>query len=978
MRSRPARSSKLIILFMVMALLAAACTSSDNSATNDPDNDDVASSGESGDDAPADQDESNGQTDGDDAAPAASSFAAPDPDLSRIEISDDVRSGVLDNGLTYFVQSNDSPGGSVSLRLAVKAGGLHEDPIGTGVAHFLEHMMFNGTEQFPGATLDATLRSIGAEIGPDFNAFTADTQTVYQLQVADQGNNVSIAFDVLAQWASAALIEPDEVDAERPVVREELRLRDESGDGIVGEAFNLAYFQDTPFEGVSVSGTAETVNAITPEDLRTFYDTWYRPDNIAIVAVGDQSLDDLEQQIIDRFEAMEPRGEIVEPPVVGDFDLRTEPLVEAVVEPTFADSFVSVDIPIRSWDLSTVGGNELLLTEIALGIAIDNRLTEGVASGRLDLRRGGGGWFPRNGDLAYIGFNFDADDLVAGTEVFMTELQGSLQNPFSQDEIDRAVDSILSFEEQRLAQFETTQDDDFADEIVRYFVDGNEIAFVEDSVERNLDFLESLSADEANNHWGWLLSSSAPILLAVGPDAERVGDPADHLAAVEAASQAIVDVVDDEIDEIDVLIEAPDSVDEVESNDLDNGDRELVFANGHRVLFADSSISEGQISLVSESPGGRAVLSDDDGALASAALDVVSASGLAEWSPTQIRRHLATIDADVTPVISDFTEGFSGRAATTDAETMFQLLHLLVTQPRVDQVPFDQQIERNRDLIDLLDFDSATAASVAATNARTGGGNFAGAPTDAQIDSLSQSEAERIYSDRFASLDDHTIVVVGDIDEDDVVDLARTWIGTLPPADGADSPGGYPELADVSERLAVGSGTSGGSYIFVATGTREPTVENQVLAEITSRLVNDRIFTVIREELGASYGGFSFSRFVDPGSDVDLVINIDGDPSRIDEIADTVDDELAAIAAGETSAEDFNEAFSVLDAEYDFINNPFIIESLFDEASGGDGPLLSRLSQRQALESIGPNDVAAFVEDLLASGQQVDIRNVPR
>ena len=219
--------------------------------------------------------------------------------------------------------------------------------------------MFNGTEKFPGNTLDDTLRSIGAEIGPDFNAFTSDTETVYQLDVEDRNDNVEIAFDVLSQWASAATLAPDQVAAEAPVVREELRLREESGDGLVNQAFDLAYFADTPFEGTNIIGTPETVDAITSNDLRTFYDDWYRPDNMAVVAVGDRSLDDLEELIIDRFDEIEDRGTTPDAPDISLDQLRQVPWVDVVVEPSFADSFISVDIPIPTWDTTTVGGAEL-------------------------------------------------------------------------------------------------------------------------------------------------------------------------------------------------------------------------------------------------------------------------------------------------------------------------------------------------------------------------------------------------------------------------------------------------------------------------------------------------------------------------------------------------------------------------------------------------------------------------------------------
>ena len=971
---------KLALVVLLLALIAAGCTSTTNEGGGtDPDPDESTSTTEAqavvGDDR--EDEESTEATQAGAWIVDPGAFPEPEPDPTPLEVSDEIRVGVLENGLTYFVRSNDSPGGSVALRLAVRAGGFHEDPLGTGVAHFLEHMMFNGTEQFPGGSLDATLRSIGAEIGPDFNAFTSTNSTGYQLQVVDDGDNVEIAFDVLSEWASAALIEPDAVADEAPVVREELRLRDESPGGIVGVFFEEAYQSGTPYEGVNVSGTAESVGEITEDALRAFYDTWYRPDNMAVIAVGDRSVDDLEDLIIDRFEDKEARGELTPQPNGGDFDLETEVSVDVLIEPSFGDSFISVDIPIRTWDTSTVGGDQLQTTEVLLGIAIDNRLVEGVESGRLDLRRAGGGYFLENNDLAYMGFNLDADDLVAGTEVFMTELQASLQNPFTEAEIQRAADVLRSAEEQRLEQFETIQDSDFADQLLFTFLRGGDISDVEDSVDRNLDFLDALTAEQANQHWGWMLTSAAPIVIIVGPDAERVGTPQEHLAAVAAASRATTELLEDDTVEIDELIETPDEVREIEFNDLQNGEVELVFANGHRVLFAESAISEGQIILTSESPGGRSVMGVDEGALADTALGAVSSSGTQEWSRTQLRRYLSSIDVALVPNVSDFTEGFSGGASTEDADVLFQLLHLAITEPAIDDVSFAQQLEASRDAVEQVSLDSETAVRVATADARSGGGNLAAAPTAEQLDALTADEALDIYEDRFSALDDHTIVIVGDIDEDDVVDLARTWIGTLPASSERETPGAYPDSGVVTEQLAVGSGSAAGSYRLTLISEREATIENRLIADLTSRIIDDRIFTIIREQLGATYGGSSFERFIEPGGETELVVNINGDPSRIDEIAATVEEELAAIAAGEFGAGDFAEGVAIIEAELNFISNGFITDSLFDEANSTGGDLLNRASQREALSSIGATDVSAYVEELLDSGQRIDIRNVP-
>ena len=972
---RPVRRG--IGLLLAVALFATACTPDPDGPTAAPDQSTTA--------APADQQTSVGQDDApeESATTEAGSepaevrdFAAPEVDDTPIEVASDIRVGVLDNGLTYYVQSNDSPGSSVSMRLAVDAGAIDENPVGTGAAHFLEHMMFNGTEKYPGNTLDAALRAIGAEIGPDFNAYTNATETVYQIEVADSANNVSTAFDVLAQWASAALITEEEVAAETPVIREEIRIRDETGDGLIGLAFENAYYAATPYEGIDVSGDAASVEALTAADLRAFYDTWYRPDNMAVIAVGDRSLDDLEDEIIEKFAGLEARGEIVEAPETSNFALRQDPYIETVIEPSFGDSYVSIDIPVRSWDSGTVGGRELELIENALGRMINNRLSEGVASGRIDLKRAGGGHFTWNRDLAFLGFNVDADDLVSGTEALMTELRASVQNPFTEAELARAVSALTARADQQLAQFGSVQDGDLANGLVAHFLSGADLSSVDDSHQMTIETLEGLDIDRVNEHYGWMMTGAAPIILVVGPDAERVGTVAEHLEALELASVAELDAFDDSIEEIEELLAEPEPIEEDRQRNLEvsNG-FELEFDNGMRVLFQHSAISEGQVLLVSESPGGRIELSNADGAVAASAVAAVSTSGLGPWEPIQMRRYLADRDVSLTPYVADFSEGFSGSAATSDLETLFEMLHLSVIEPRVDEVPFAQELERARDRVERGLLDSATAASIALSDARTGGGALVAAPTNAQLDSLTEADAQRIYQDRFSSLDEHVIVIVGDVDEDVVIDLARTYIATLPDP-RTDDPE-LPALPDsVGARLEAGSGTASGSYrlLYVADFDNDD-IETRVLAEVAERILDDRLFTVIREELGASYGGRAAIDFSDPGGHFELLVSVDGDPGRIDEIADTITDEIEILRSGGLTNNDFNEAIAILDAEFGFINNAFIIESLFDEASGEE--IINRRDQRRALDSISADDVMEFLSSTIGSASVIDIRNTP-
>ncbi len=226
----------------------------------------------------------------------------PDPAYAEaIDLDPEVRFGVLDNGLTYFVRENDAPGQRLQLRLAVNAGSVLEDEDQAGAAHFLEHMLFNGTERWPKNDLISVLESFGAQFGPDINAYTAFDETVYELETPADSERVELAFDVLREWATRALIDEAEVVAERGVVVEEWRLRDQGINGRVANLIDGLLLVGTDYEDMSPIGNFDAIDTMEAPELRRFYEDWYRPDLMAVIAVGDLPAERLEEEIVERF-----------------------------------------------------------------------------------------------------------------------------------------------------------------------------------------------------------------------------------------------------------------------------------------------------------------------------------------------------------------------------------------------------------------------------------------------------------------------------------------------------------------------------------------------------------------------------------------------------------------------------------------------------------------------------------------------------
>ena len=328
---------------ILSALIAAACA---QNSTIDEIRNNAASATPTTTLAPPD-DSADSDGSGDSDSTTRPPVTAPDPDPTPLPIDRDYRIGTLDNGLTYLLRTNDSPGATLEIRLLVDAGSAQQVDGSDGSAHFLEHMLFNGTEKYPGNELTAQLQRLGIEFGPEVNAYTSFDETVYILSAAtaDEGAPEA-AFDVLAQWASAATLEPSAVTEEQGVVRDELRQRLESVDGIISNEFDMVYVAGTPYEGHLIIGDAEKVETTTPDTLRAFYDDWYRPDNMAVVVVGDLPLDELEEKVTAYFSDLTARTDT--PPVREpiEVEISPEPQAHVVTHPDNSLDNLSLDFPI--------------------------------------------------------------------------------------------------------------------------------------------------------------------------------------------------------------------------------------------------------------------------------------------------------------------------------------------------------------------------------------------------------------------------------------------------------------------------------------------------------------------------------------------------------------------------------------------------------------------------------------------------------
>lgn len=900
----------------------------------------------------------------------------PDPDQTPLEPDSNIRIGTLDNGLTYYVKQNDSPGSSLDLRLAVNAGSLQQEVPDSGLAHFVEHMLFNGTAKYPANQMDRVLQGFGLEFGPDVNAYTSYDETVYQLSLQANNQAVEAAFDVIHEWASAATIDEQQIIAERGVVREERRLRTESPGGVVHQTFDAAYVAGSAYEGYQVIGTADNILATEESAARRFYDRWYRPGMMAVIAVGDLPADRLEQEIIDRFGSLADRSDAPErsDPVIAPIDSQ---LIEVVINPETTRPFVSLDYWVPAWDGSTVGGQRLQLLDSIVTMIIANRLSDGVERGEIRAVDPSVTPFAYTRKLAFLGFNFGGSDLAAATEDVLSEMTRMQISGFTEDELARVITQMQGQFDQEFEQSRAAQDSQLASQYAQHFLAGGDISSARSRYDRISGVLAEVSAQAATEHFRYLMSVSAPLIVVVGPETQAVPSVAEIQAAVDAAvNPALTEA--GVIDSIEQLMERPTPVAEISRTSIDEVfGFEMEFANGARGLFAPSEVDPGRVRIWASSNGGWSLLEEGDGPLAELAAQAVGRSGLGEIGPVQLRQFLAGSVVDVRPYIDETTEGFSGSAGSDETETAFQLLHLLVTEPRVDPGGFASAIEDGEIRQRAAQVDPATKSRAEMLAARYGSSDFIMvAPDQDRLSKFSAAEALRLYEARLDDVDDLVVAVTGDIDSKLVEDYFRSYIGTLPSGEPDTFRDLWPEPPEgiIKRQVDAGLSDAGAGIDMLFSVPMDLDHEVSLQAEVVGQILQSRLLDSIREDLGASYGATVLvSSYRQPDEVVDVFVSINGDPDRLALIEESILAEIADLTSGGLTAEEFERAKAVVADEYGYFSNDTMLEMLQNLARDGGSNPLTRIEEWETVSLMSHSSVRSMATKLFPADRRIQI-----
>lgn len=806
-----------------------------------------------------------------------------------------IRKAQLDNGLTYYIRHNTEPANRATLMLVVNAGSVQEDDDQLGLAHFLEHMMFNGTERFPKQALVDYFESIGMAFGGDVNAYTSYDETVYFLEFpTDDEEIVSTAFQVAEDWAGRATISDEEVDKERGVILEEERLRDQNVFGRLNKQLIPLLLGDSRYAERNPIGDLEIIRNAPAETLRRFYRDWYRPDLMAVIVVGDIDADAMETKIIEHFSNL-PAPQSPRPRLTYSVPDHSDTRYLIFTDPEMPLTFAQINYKLPAGEPGALAAYTDTIIGRLFYMMLNYRLNDIAREADSPFL----GAFVTEGQLVRGVYSQDVavqarpGEVLSGLGAALTEIERVRRHGFTAAELERARSELLNNYERSFNDRENLDSHTLAREYSRNFLQNEAvpgIAFEYRLVER---LLPQITPAEVNRLADQYVGTDNRSVLIIGPEREAGSLPSqEELAvAIEAVQAKRIDPYQDIETVTALLTDIPQPADIISRQTDETYDiTDLTLANGARVLLKPTAFKEEEVLFSATSPGGSSLVADEDYPEAHFINNIIYQSGIGDVSYAALQRLLAERSVRVIPFIDELEEGFFfGQAGKDHVETLFQLVYLYGTAPRADEDAFatvkDQSTEalRNRELMPYV------ALMDAVTAARYGKSIRHAAPTLEMIESLDLERAFSIYQERFADFSDFTFIFVGNFDVERMVEWSQIYLGSLPSLHrvetwqdvAPDPPAGIVELA-------VYRGQEEQSFTEVLfTGPGEDTLENRLRLRMLETVLDILMREELREERGGVYTSSVYASMKpEPDGLYEITFSFGSDPERVRELVD--------------------------------------------------------------------------------------------
>ena len=896
-----------------------------------------------------------------------------------------VRIGKLDNGLTYYIRHNALPEKQADFYIAQKVGSILEEDNQRGLAHFLEHMCFNGTTNFPGNALREYLESIGVKFGTNLNAYTAIDETVYNI------DNVPVIRDgiidscllILHDWADDLTLDPKEIDKERGVIHEEWRTRT----GAMMRMYDTIFpkmFAGSKYAYRLPIGSMDIIDNFPYQDLRDYYEKWYRPDLQGIVVVGDVDVDAIEAQIKKLFADVPaqpnaakreyyPVNDNKEPIVLIARD-KEQPHIQAII---FNKHEATPD--------SEKGNMDYLIQDYAIDLInnmLNARLNELLQAANPPYIYAGtydGDFFVAKTKQAFTGIVVCKEDAVEnGITTLVREMERARQFGFTESEYQRARAEYLRNMESDYNERDTRRNEEYIDEYVRHFLDNEPIPGIENEYAIINQIAPAIPVQALNQMMQMLITDTNQVVAIFGPEKEELKMPTEEAIKKilkDVKAEKLTPYVDKVSDEP-LMKEAPKGGKIIsEQKDDVFGTTMLTLSNGVKVIIKKTDFKADEITMKGVSLGGSSLFPNSE-IININGLDAVSAGGLGNFSAVDLEKVLAGKRASVSYGIGDKTETVNGYCSPKDFETMMQLTYLTFTAPRRDDEAFASYKNRNKAALLNQEMNPNVAFSDSITFALQMGHPRTIRMKADMIDNMDYNKILAMYQDRYKDASDFTFILVGNVDVESMKPLIAEYLGALPAINRKESfkDNKIEYRKGVYKNEFVREQETAKASNFVSfIGTCKYDLKNSILQDMTCQIM-DLVYTEkVREDEGGTYGvyvGGNLSKY--PKEIAGIQIVFDTAPSKREKLMKIIFAEIERISKEGPSEANLNKVkeFMLKKHAEDLKENSYWMESIDEYLFTGMNPIKD---YEQTVNSITAKDIQKFADDLFKQKNEVEV-----
>ena len=846
----------------------------------------------------------------------ASGFAQQMP---PIPTDPNVRVGKLENGLTYYIRHNELPDNQADFYIAQKVGSILEEDNQRGLAHFLEHMCFNGTTNYPGNLLREYLEGIGVKFGANLNAYTSIDETVYNISnvPVTRETVVDSCLLILHDWANDLTLDHEEIDKERKVIHEEWRTRTGAMMRMYEKVFPVM-FKDSKYAYRLPIGTMEVVDNFPYQALKDYYEKWYRPDQQGIIVVGDIDVDKVEEKIKKMFSPIEMPENAAERKYfpVPDND---EPIIAVAKD---KEQQVPIIYLFHKHEAvpdemkNNMGYLAMNYMTSMVGNMLNARLEELTQKPEppfIQAFAEDGIYLLAKTKGAFMGLAVAKEDgILTSTEALMTEIERVRQFGFTASEYARAKADYLRALESAYNERDKMRNAQYVNEYVRHFIDNEPMPGIENEYAIMNQIVPNIPVDAINQMVKQLIGEKNIVLSVFCPEKEGMKYPteAELKAVIDKVKAAKLEAYVDKVSDEPLMKELPAGGKVVKSEEGPFGSKVLTLSNGVKVVMKKTDFKADEVRMQAFSTGGTSMFDDKDVVQFKLINQVAGLGGLGNFSNVDLDKVLAGKMASASAYVNSLTEGISASCSPKDMETMLQLTYLRFTAPRMDQDAFTSFIGRNKAALANAEANPNTAFSDSINVALYNRHPRAISIKAETLDKIDYSKVMELYKDRFADASDFTFVMVGNIDEATATPLIEKYLGSLPSTKRNE------KFRDVNPDIRKGMyennftremETAKSSVLMVASGKCEYTQKNVVMMSMLGQLLNILYTQTVREEAGGTYGvscNGQLSKY--PEAEGVFQIYFDTDPERRPQMVELINKGISDFIAQGPKAEDLN------------------------------------------------------------------------